>query len=185
MVTEKKQTRSKREEKFKNEVSTHRSILLAVYSESQYQQTAAWNSNDGGDGKHVVTSSQKTSKTAEVKLRSETTVKHQNADWDASTDLVYERKGSNRINLKAQQTHIREIISKTIGTLLRDIIVFDAFPEGTRGADDLQGHAAHAAKQAAAELGYDMVATRLVHDHKYRDSFTRIVWWQLIFVSTC
>ena len=109
------------------------------------------------------------SKTADIK-RSVTVVKHH---WDASTDIVYASNG--KINLKEQKPYIRDIITKTINILLRNLVLQDAYPEGIKGTDDLQGHTGFFAKEAAKELGYKMVANRIASDHKYRDGLTRIV----------
>ena len=109
------------------------------------------------------------SKTADIK-RSVTVVKRQ---WDASTDIVYALNG--KINLKEQKPHIRDIIAKTISVLLHDLVLRDAYPEGNKGTDDLQGHTGLFVKEAADELGYKMIANRIASDHKYRDGLTRIV----------
>jgi hypothetical protein len=133
------------------------------------KQTATWNGDNDTDTRHVTTSTQKTSKSADIK-RSVTVTK---CRWDTSTDLIYAPNG--KINLKEQQSHIRDIISKTITALLRSLVLQDAYPEGNKGTDELQGHTGLFAKEAAEELGYKMVADRIANDHKYRDGFTRIV----------
>ena len=133
------------------------------------KQTATWNGDNDTDTRHVTTSTQKTSKSADIK-RSVTVTK---CRWDTSTDLIYAPNG--KINLKEQQSHIRDIISKTITALLRSLVLQDAYPEGNKGTDELQGHTGLFAKEVAEELGYKMVADRIANDHKYRDGFTRIV----------